>query len=136
MLPNVLADYARLKLYDAIDEACDNPEITGEGLAERLAEYAVLPMYGMPSRVRLFYHGLRGTRSLTIDRDLDLAVTEFAPGSQRTKDKRIYEAIGFTTPSDSPRSEKRNPSRLWHPKQLIYCGFNPQPYHPVCGWTR
>ena len=119
MLPNVLADYARLKLYDTIDEACDNPEITGEGLAERLAEYAVLPMYGMPSRVRLFYHGLRGTRSLTIDRDLDLAVTEFAPGSQRTKDKRIYEAIGFTTPllrrnnRWQPSSVDPLPARRW-----------------------
>ena len=26
---------------------------------------------------------------LSVDRDLDLAVTEFAPGSQKTKDKRI-----------------------------------------------
>ena len=117
--PHDLADYARLNLYDAIESACANPEITGEGLAERLAEYAVLPMYGMPSRVRLFYHGLRGPRSLTIDRDLDLAVTEFAPGSQRTKDKRIYEAIGFTAPllrrnnRWQPSSVDALPARRW-----------------------
>ena len=96
--PATLVDYARQELYDRIDEACEHPEIAGDGLAERLAEYAVLPMYGMPSRVRPFYHGLRRRKALTIDRELDLAVTEFAPGSHRTKDKRIYRAIGFTAP--------------------------------------
>ncbi len=93
-----IVNYARNELCIKIGEACANPEITGDGLAERLAEYAVLPMYGMPSRVRLFYHGLRSTDALTTHRDLDLAITEFAPGSQRTKDKRVYQAIGFTAP--------------------------------------
>ena len=96
--PVTLVEYARGSLYGRIDDACCHPEIAGDGLAERLAEYAVLPMYGMPSRVRPFYHGLRGRDALTIDRDLDLAITEFAPGSHRTKDKRIYRAIGFTAP--------------------------------------
>ena len=147
MPPDVLVDYARLQLYDAIKDACVNPEITGEGLAERLAEYAVLPMYGMPSRVRLFYHGLRGTRSLTIDRDLDLAVTEFAPGSQRTKDKRIYEAIGFTTPllrrnnRWQPSSVNPLPARRWmsHCEQCHHTVTNDaepaETYCPQCGCT-
>ena len=98
ILPSQLVDYARNELFNKIDEACANSEITSEGLAERLAEHAILPMYGMPSRIRLFYHGFRGRKALTTDRDLDLAVTEFAPGSQRTKDKRVYQAIGFTAP--------------------------------------
>ena len=96
--PGDLVIYARQELFTTIEEACANSEITSEGLAETLAEHAVLPMYGMPSRVRLFYQGLRRGDALTTDRDLDLAVTEFAPGSQRTKDKRIYQAIGFTSP--------------------------------------
>ena len=53
-------------------------------------------MFGMPSRVRVLYHGLSGGVASVIDRDLDLAITEFAPGSQRTKDKRVHRAIGFT----------------------------------------
>jgi hypothetical protein len=119
MPPERLVDYARKQLYSDIKDASVNPEITSEGLAERLAEYAILPMYGMPSRVRLFYHGLRRANSLTIDRDLDLAVTEFAPGSQRTKDKRIYEAVGFTAPllrgnnQWKPSSTDPLPSRRW-----------------------
>ena len=117
--PGTLAEYARGSLYGRIDEARYHPEIAGDGLAERLAEYAVLPMYGMPSRVRPFYHGLRGRDALTIDRELDLAVTEFAPGSHRTKDKRIYRAIGFTAPlfyrAGQWRSGSENPlpARRW-----------------------
>ena len=96
--PSALVDYAKVELFSRIDEAYANSEITSEGLAERLAEHAILPMYGMPSRIRLFYHGFRGREALTSDRDLDMAVTEFAPGAQRTKDKRIFQAIGFTAP--------------------------------------
>ena len=148
MPPERLVDYARQELYNAIEEACNNPEITSEGLAERLAEYAVLPMYGMPSRVRLFYHGLRGANSLTIDRDLDLAVTEFAPGSQRTKDKRIYEAIGFTAPllrlnnRWQPSSPDPLPSRRWMAlcEQCHHTETHDtepgDPYCPQCGCTR
>ena len=147
MPPELLVDYVRLQLYSAIEDASVDREIASEGLAERLAEYAVLPMYGMPSRVRLFYHGLRGANSLTIDRDLDLAVTEFAPGSQRTKDKRIYEAIGFTAPllrqnnRWQPSSPDPLPSRRWmtlceqcHHTET--CDAEPaDPYCPQCGCT-
>ena len=93
-----LEAYARHRLYDDICQAATNPELTGDGLAERLAEGAILPMYGMPSRSRLLVHQLRGKTASEIDRDLDLAITEFAPGSERTKDKRIHVSIGFTAP--------------------------------------
>jgi len=85
-------------LPDDITRIASDPEILGNGLAERLAEGAVLPMYGMPSRTRLLYHRISGDKPLTIDRDLELAITEFAPGSQKTKDKAIHTTIGFTSP--------------------------------------
>ncbi|PSB28254.1 DEAD/DEAH box helicase, partial [filamentous cyanobacterium Phorm 46] len=95
---NQLEEYARQKLFNKIDECANNLELTGDGLAERLAEGGVLPMYGMPSRMRDLYHHdpSQKQKVRTIDRDLDLAVSEFAPGSEKTKDKRIYTAIGFT----------------------------------------
>ena len=74
------------------------------GLAEALAETNLLPMFGMPSRVRYLYHGWPKTRDSrskefqNIDRDLELAISDFAPGAQKTKDKRIHTAIGFTSP--------------------------------------
>lgn len=90
--------FARAHLFDKVVAAALNPELTGDGLAERLSEGAVLPMYGMPSRSRYLYHQLRGDTPSVIDRDLDLAITEFAPGAERTKDKRIHQPIGFTAP--------------------------------------
>jgi len=93
-----LEAFARTELFNRVAAAADNPELTGDGLAERLAEGAILPMYGMPSRSRLLFHQLVGDTPKTIDRDLDLAITEFAPGGERTKDKRIHQPVGFTAP--------------------------------------
>lgn len=96
--PSALVTYAKNTLPQMIDSCANNRELSGQGLAERLAEGAILPMFGMPSRSRLLYHRIRGNEALSVERDLDLAITEFAPGAQRTKDKRIYTAIGFTAP--------------------------------------
>jgi DEAD/DEAH box helicase domain-containing protein len=100
-----LVDYARETLISEVDSAATNPEITCQGLAECLAEAAVLPMFGMPSRTRYLFHGVSEPQQgvttsemLVIDRDLDVAISDFAPGSERTKDKRIHRAIGFTAP--------------------------------------
>jgi len=113
-----MVKYVRERLFADLDECANSVELGGDGLAERLAEGAILPMYGMPSRVRLLYHGFRGRETLSIDRDLDLAITEFAPGSQKTKDKRVYTAIGFTRPllpdpSWHPVSDDPFPRRMW-----------------------
>ncbi|MEX2206030.1 MAG: helicase-related protein [Myxococcota bacterium] len=93
-----LVHFVRNELPDRVVAAALNGELTGDGLAERLAEGALLPMFGMPSRSRSLYHQLRSEMPFVIDRDLDLAITEFAPGAERTKDKRIHQPIGFTAP--------------------------------------
>lgn len=117
--PATLERHAREELFELVQDAASNPELTGEGLAERLAEAALLPMYGMPSRVRDLYHQLRRPQARTIDRDLDLAITEFAPASQRTKDKRVHRAIGFTAPllykgtRWRPATDDPLPKRRW-----------------------
>jgi DEAD/DEAH box helicase domain-containing protein len=74
-----------------------------EGLAETLAEAGYLPMYGMPTRVRNLYLQFRRERGednrwtwSTIDRDLDIAIYEFAPGSELVKDKKLHTCVGFT----------------------------------------
>src|SRR5207245_2889442 len=76
------------ELPQMMDRAMQNPEIVGTGLAERLAEAAILPMYGMPSRTRVLYHGAaihgglpRTGEAASIDRDIELAIIEFAPGA-------------------------------------------------------
>lgn len=77
---------------------------TNQGLAQFLAERGLLPMYGMPTRVRELYLGLRAETDdrdteyswSTMDRDLDTAVFEFAPGNVLTKDKQRHVVIGFS----------------------------------------
>lgn len=143
-----LESYAREQLYDHICQAAANPELTGDGLAERLAEGAILPMYGMPSRSRLLFHQLRRDTPSQIDRDLDLAVTEFAPGSERTKDKRIHVPIGFTAPylyrngRWEPADPDPLPGRRWMQRcerchfTLTSDGEPPDQSCPACGCGR
>ncbi len=56
-------------------------------------------MFGFPSKVRYLYHDWPRTGSgwppaRTIDRDLDIAINQFAPASQSVKDRLIHTAIG------------------------------------------
>jgi DEAD/DEAH box helicase domain-containing protein len=95
-----LIKFIREELMDLVESVMQSDEYATPNVAERLAEAALLPMFGMPSRSRSMYHGARITngeaRLLSIERDLDLAISEFAPGSERTKDKAIHTSIGFT----------------------------------------
>lgn len=68
---------------------------------EFLAEHGLFPMYGMPSRVRELYLGAKGVRTpqaefIAVDRELDLAVFDFAPGHSLVRDKRRYVSIGLS----------------------------------------
>jgi len=95
--PNALSAYARNELFQELERAIQRAAYPDEGVASRLAEEGVLPMFGMPTRTRVLYHGVNvSNEPETIGRDLDLAITEFAPGSQKTKDKKVYTSIGFT----------------------------------------
>jgi hypothetical protein len=85
------------------------------GLARFLAEWGLLPMYGMPTRVRNLYLGLRSVNVggvedyewSTMDRDLDLAVFEYAPGAVLVKDKQKHRVVGFTGSLSTPQSFKK-----------------------------
>lgn len=102
------------EVWATADQVVDEIECLSEtrssrqfGLAHSLAEQGGLPMYGMPTRVRDLYisnreaGATRESKWVTIDRDLDLAVFEFAPGSVIVKDKREHVCIGFTGPLPS-----------------------------------
>lgn len=90
------------QVLSAIDVVLQRPEVRKDGMAHSLAEAGLLPMYGMPTRVRDLYTGPATTAGQlswrTIDRDLEVAIHEFAPGSQIVKDKRTHQCVGFTGP--------------------------------------
>ena len=91
-------------LMDEIERQREPGPMNRRGLAQFLAERGLLPMYGMPTRVRDLYLGLRPESDdnntdydwSTMDRDLDTAVFEFAPGAILTKDKERHKVIGFS----------------------------------------
>lgn len=88
-------------LIHSIDNAVHNNLYT-EGLAQALAEYGLLPMFGMPSDIRPFYHGTQGKDNFgslrTMSRSLEQSITQFAPGASKTKDKGEYMSAGLTIP--------------------------------------
>ncbi|WP_264566287.1 DEAD/DEAH box helicase [Flavobacterium sp. N3904] len=75
-----------------------NGEIPTDDISQKFAEGGILPMFGMPTDVKYFYHGTApNNETLKIDRAQAMAVYDFAPGAQKTKDKAIYQSIGFTS---------------------------------------
>ena len=86
-------------------------------LASFLAENAVMPMYGMPTRVRPLYIGLtegdQGNLEWeSVDRELDLAIYEFAPDQSLIRDKRRHTVIGFTSSLMTPMFARDRPLPL------------------------
>lgn len=72
----------------------------GNDLSQELAEGGLLPIHGMPTSQKNLIHGFKlisadEYESKIIDRGNDLAILEFAPFSQKTKDKLTHMAIGF-----------------------------------------
>lgn len=92
----------------AIDNSLTQEMDLNKGLAQCLSELGFLPMYGMPSDVRNFYHGTGKKPNgqdfvKSIDRSSELAISEFAPGSEKTKDKGVYRVEALTLPMDYRR---------------------------------
>ena len=87
-----------------------------EGLAQCLAEGGLLPMYGMPSDLREFYHGFNYDPNVmdlrSISRSTEMAINEFAPGSEKTKDKGKYRVEGLTTPLRYDRAIGQRPEQI------------------------
>jgi Lhr-like helicase len=95
-----LISYINEKFVSEVQKIIDNQEIAEQiNIAQKLAEGGILPMYGMPTHIKCLYHGLpyNADEPLSIDRDASIAIYQFAPGMQRTKDKAIHTAIGFTS---------------------------------------
>lgn len=94
------------KLIDQISEIVLRTSDKNKGLAKHLAESGLLPMYGMPSDSRDFYHGydFEKKKVRSIDRSSEMAISEFAPGSEKTKDKGKYRVEGITVPIREDRN--------------------------------
>lgn len=99
-----LKTWIKESLVSSIDRSLARENDLNKGLAQCLAELGYLPMYGMPSDVREFYHGtgVKNGQNVvnSIDRSTELSISEFAPGSEKTKDKGVYRVEALTLPMD------------------------------------
>jgi len=96
--PAIVA-FATAGLIPEIDQAVANPHLTQDQLSERLANAGVLPMFGFPTRVRYLFHkrpnaGAKWPPEEVVDRPLDIAISQFAPGSETVKEGLIHTAVG------------------------------------------
>jgi hypothetical protein len=91
-----------LDLPQKIISKINDSSNTNMDLSEFLAENGILPLQGMPTRVRNLIHGFKllgddeGYEASVMNRDLGTAIYDYAPGSQKTKDKGVVQSIGFT----------------------------------------
>lgn len=91
--------YVREELAADIDSAIDNEHLTQHDLSERLANAAILPMFGFPTRVRPLYwrrpNEMGDEGAIVSDRPLEIAISTFAPGAEIVKDKQLHTCVGF-----------------------------------------
>ena len=95
-----IKSYLQDDLVAKISEIVNDRRYTQEALSEQLANAGLLPMFGFPTRSRLLYTRWpwRGNpwppEKGKVDRDLDIAISQFAPGSETVKDKAVHTACG------------------------------------------
>ena len=125
-----LEAWLRGDLAGEIDRALENPAYTHPDLSERLANAGLLPMFGFPTRVRSLYDHRPESDSdiaeaIVSDRDIELAVSNFAPGSEIVKDKQKHTAVGFAhwIPSGRRAVQVDDPLGEAHPiLRCSHCG--------------
>ena len=120
-----LINWVTNELETDINECVENHEHEDDDLSQVLAESGLLPMFGFPTGVRLLYHQQPRISnwpptSGVVDRDIELAISQFAPGSETIKDKKIHTSIGIV-------SYKREQNRvvtdkgIAHKKTIGFC---------------
>lgn len=117
---DVLADLQNLP--GRITEVARDEKYVQEALSERLAHAGLLPMFGFPTRTRLLYldpleriSGRDFPPRNVVDRDLDLAISAFAPGAEIVRDKLVHTSAGVANLHPSPRGLARVSPGLYPP---------------------
>jgi Lhr-like helicase len=143
-----LIDYCLNILVPEITAITSDPLYPQLALSERLANAGILPMFGFPTRNRyLFYDRPQANPwppDCVVDRDLDIAISQFAPGAETVKDGVVHTAVGVVDYSPQGSSIIENADPLGIPIPIGLCSScqgvdssQPPPAScPVCGATQ
>lgn len=119
-------DFVCTELIPRIDRIAASGTMTQRDLSERLAEDGLLPMFGFPTRVRLLYHERpqfsnwppeRGV----VDRELDIAISQFAPCAETVKDGLIHTSVGVVGYAPGPGRIDEVPQPLGTARPIGLC---------------
>jgi DEAD/DEAH box helicase domain-containing protein len=127
-MAETLVDFAVYELPAEIDKIAMDPNRTQDELSELLANRGLLPMFGFPTRVRYLFHRRPAGANPwppergTVDRDLDIAVSQFAPGSETVKDKAVHTAVGVASFSPAGNILESDLNPLGDPIVVGMCG--------------
>ncbi|SDY47013.1 Helicase conserved C-terminal domain-containing protein [Ruminococcaceae bacterium YAD3003] len=117
----------------------DHPELFGEGsddlksLLDALYEEGIIPTYSFPKNVVSTYiTDSYGKTKYEVERGLDIAISEYAPGRSIVVDKQTYQIGGFYYPgSERKAGQTLTPAKSYvedpnYVKRLLTC--------VNCGW--
>ncbi len=120
-----LVTWIRKELADLIDNVSQDPAHRMPELSQTLASGGLLPMFGFPTRVRALYERAPGSafhvdRAKVSERDMDMAVSSFAPGAEVLRDKKMHLCVGFA--AWEFRGNNVTPvNPLGTPKRVVRC---------------
>ena len=120
-----LMNWVTNELEADINECIESHEHKDDALSQVLAESGLLPMFGFPTGVRYLYHQKPRVSnwppiSGVVDRDIELAISQFAPGSETIKDKKIHTSIGLVS-YKRDGNEVVTDSGISHEKMIGFC---------------
>ena len=139
-----LLDWVRSGLVGEISAVAANNQLYSQNaLSERLANKGLLPMFGFPTRARLLFHSdpTRGSEwppEDAVERDLDIAISQFAPGAETVKDGIVHTAVGVAHYRRFGNGIREEPNPLGADTQIGTCrncqavSLNPTAGTTVC----
>ena len=144
-----LFNYIAQELIPAVANTANDPNLTQQWLAERLANAGLLPMFGFPTRVRFLFHDPPGMaydwppERGVVDRDLDIAISQFAPRAETVKDGLIHTSVGVVDYQPQGNQVVERPNPLGPARSIGFCrscqavddSANPASECQVCGAT-
>lgn len=113
------------EILPCIDRAAES-RVGHPDLSQRLAEAGLLPMFGFPTKSRtLFTHlpdkSFPWPPAGAIARDLDVALSKFAPDSEVPHDGRIYKSIGIAALSPGRRKPRAEEEPFGPERTITLC---------------
>jgi DEAD/DEAH box helicase domain-containing protein len=141
-----LLNFIQNHLVTRVTAAANDQRLPQRSLSERLANVGILPMFGFPTRVRYLFHdwpgsGFEWPPDDVIDRELDIAISQFAPGSETIKDGLIHTSVGVVDYQPQGHTVIEQPDPLGPPLPIGLCrrcqavdgSQTPALTCPVCG---